>query len=107
MKAFGTACMASQRVHNPTLITPSLVGPSQYDETSETSRRSSSLSSRSLRYDDRDAVARRDCVTSTRTADFVRKLAEPDPTVLARVREPDEITTRAKSPGVVGIRGRG
>ncbi|WP_396918181.1 helix-turn-helix domain-containing protein [Mycolicibacterium sp.] len=36
-------------------------------------------------------------MTSTRTADFVRKLAEPDPTVLARVREPDEITTRILS----------
>lgn len=33
-------------------------------------------------------------MTSTRTADFVRRLAEPDPGVLARVREPDELSTR-------------
>lgn len=33
-------------------------------------------------------------MTSTRTADFVRRLAEPDPAVLARVREPDPISTR-------------
>lgn len=36
-------------------------------------------------------------MTSTRTADFVRKLTKPDATVLARVREPDEITTRILS----------
>jgi AcrR family transcriptional regulator len=36
-------------------------------------------------------------VASTRTADFVRRLAEPDPAVLARVREPDAITTRILS----------
>ncbi|MGV0737443.1 helix-turn-helix domain-containing protein [Mycobacterium syngnathidarum] len=33
-------------------------------------------------------------MTSTRTAEFVRRLAEPDPRVLARVREPDPISTR-------------
>ncbi|MDH6195764.1 AcrR family transcriptional regulator [Mycobacterium frederiksbergense] len=33
-------------------------------------------------------------MTSTRTADFVRRLADPDPAVLARVREPDPISTR-------------
>lgn len=33
-------------------------------------------------------------MASTRTADFVRRLAEPDPAVLARLREPDAITTR-------------
>ncbi|OMB86988.1 TetR/AcrR family transcriptional regulator [Mycolicibacterium conceptionense] len=33
-------------------------------------------------------------MTSTRTADFVRRLAEPDPAVLARVREPDPVSTR-------------
>jgi AcrR family transcriptional regulator len=33
-------------------------------------------------------------VTSTRTADFVRRLAEPDPAVLAQVDHPDEIATR-------------
>ncbi|WP_197373974.1 TetR/AcrR family transcriptional regulator [Mycolicibacterium baixiangningiae] len=31
---------------------------------------------------------------STRTADFVRRLADPDPAVLARIRETDAITTR-------------
>lgn len=31
-------------------------------------------------------------MTPTRTADFVRRLSRPDPTVLARVREADEIT---------------
>ncbi|MFV8048242.1 helix-turn-helix domain-containing protein [Mycobacterium sp. 48b] len=36
-------------------------------------------------------------MTSTRTADFVRRLAEPDPAVLARVRDPDEITARILS----------
>ena len=36
-------------------------------------------------------------MTSTRTADFVRRLAEPDPAVLARVREPDPISTRILS----------
>jgi AcrR family transcriptional regulator len=36
-------------------------------------------------------------VTSTRTAEFVRRLAEPDPAVLARVREPDPISTRILS----------
>lgn len=36
-------------------------------------------------------------MTSTRTADFVRRLAEPDPDVLARVREPDAISTRILS----------
>jgi AcrR family transcriptional regulator len=33
-------------------------------------------------------------VASTRTAEFVRRLAEPDPAVLAQVDHPDEITTR-------------
>jgi AcrR family transcriptional regulator len=33
-------------------------------------------------------------VASTRTADFVRRIADPDPAVLARIREPDAITTR-------------
>jgi AcrR family transcriptional regulator len=32
--------------------------------------------------------------TRTRTADFVRRLAEPDPAVLARVSEPDELSAR-------------
>ncbi|WP_029111683.1 TetR/AcrR family transcriptional regulator [Mycobacterium sp. URHD0025] len=36
-------------------------------------------------------------MTSTRTADFVRRLAEPDPAMLARVREPDPISTRILS----------
>jgi AcrR family transcriptional regulator len=36
-------------------------------------------------------------VASTRTADFVRRLAEPDPAVLARVRQPDAITARILS----------
>ncbi|WP_135451425.1 helix-turn-helix domain-containing protein [Mycobacterium sp. DL99] len=36
-------------------------------------------------------------MTSTRTADFVRRLAEPDPAALARVREPDPISTRILS----------
>lgn len=33
-------------------------------------------------------------MTSTRTAEFVRRLTEPDPAVLAQVDNPDEITTR-------------
>jgi AcrR family transcriptional regulator len=33
-------------------------------------------------------------VASTRTAEFVRRLTEPDPVVLAQVDNPDEITTR-------------
>jgi AcrR family transcriptional regulator len=33
-------------------------------------------------------------VTSTRTAEFVRRIAEPDPAVVAQVDNPDEITTR-------------
>jgi AcrR family transcriptional regulator len=33
-------------------------------------------------------------VTSTRTAEFVRRLAEPDPAVVAQVDNPDEITSR-------------
>jgi AcrR family transcriptional regulator len=33
-------------------------------------------------------------VTSTRTADFVRRIAEPDPAVVSQVENPDEITTR-------------
>jgi AcrR family transcriptional regulator len=33
-------------------------------------------------------------VTTTRTADFVRRLARPDPAVLTLVREPDAISTR-------------
>ena len=33
-------------------------------------------------------------MTSSRTAEFVRRLAEPDPGVLAQVENPDEITTR-------------
>ena len=33
-------------------------------------------------------------MTSTRTADFVRRLTEPDPVVLAQLENPDEITTR-------------
>jgi AcrR family transcriptional regulator len=33
-------------------------------------------------------------VTSSRTAEFVRRLAEPDPAVVAQVDNPDEITTR-------------
>ncbi|MGH7289657.1 MAG: TetR/AcrR family transcriptional regulator [Myxococcota bacterium] len=33
-------------------------------------------------------------MSSTRTADFVRRLAEPDPAVLALVRQPDAISAR-------------
>ena len=33
-------------------------------------------------------------MTSTRTAEFVRRLATPDPAVLAQVHDPDEITAR-------------
>jgi AcrR family transcriptional regulator len=33
-------------------------------------------------------------MTSTRTAEFVRRLTEPDPMVLAQIDNPDEITTR-------------
>jgi AcrR family transcriptional regulator len=33
-------------------------------------------------------------VTSTRTAEFVRRLTDPDPAVLAQLDNPDEITTR-------------
>jgi AcrR family transcriptional regulator len=33
-------------------------------------------------------------VGSSRTADFVRRIADPDPAVLARIQEPDAITTR-------------
>jgi AcrR family transcriptional regulator len=33
-------------------------------------------------------------VASTRTTEFVRRLAEPDPAALARVSQPDAITTR-------------
>ena len=33
-------------------------------------------------------------MTPTRTAEFVRRLAEPDPAVLAQIDDPDEITTR-------------
>jgi AcrR family transcriptional regulator len=33
-------------------------------------------------------------VTSNRTAEFVRRLTEPDPAVLAQVLDPDELTTR-------------
>lgn len=33
-------------------------------------------------------------MTSTRTAEFVRRLATPDPAVLAQIHDPDEITTR-------------
>ena len=33
-------------------------------------------------------------MTSTRTAEFVRRLTEPDPIVLAQIDNPDEITTR-------------
>ncbi|MUL47489.1 TetR/AcrR family transcriptional regulator [Mycobacterium sp. CBMA293] len=33
-------------------------------------------------------------MTSSRTEDFVRRLAEPDPTVAALVEHPDDITTR-------------
>ena len=33
-------------------------------------------------------------MASTRTTEFVRRLAEPDPAALARVSEPDAITTR-------------
>jgi AcrR family transcriptional regulator len=48
-------------------------------------------------------------VASTRTADFVRRIAEPDPAVLARIREPDAITTRildatVEQAEVIGVR---
>lgn len=33
-------------------------------------------------------------MTSSRTAEFVRRLTEPDPTVVAQLDDPDEITTR-------------
>jgi AcrR family transcriptional regulator len=33
-------------------------------------------------------------VTSTRTAEFVRRIADPDPAVVAQLDNPDEITTR-------------
>lgn len=48
-------------------------------------------------------------MTSTRTAEFVRRLTEPDPIVLAQVVNPDEITTRVlaatlEQAELVGIR---
>src|SRR5262249_31591311 len=60
----------------------------RYDETINVSH------VQSLRYDDRRDRARRNPVTSTPTAEFVRRLTEPDPIVLAQVDNPDEITTR-------------
>lgn len=36
-------------------------------------------------------------MTASPTADFVRRLAAPDPAVLAQIRHPDEITTRILS----------
>jgi AcrR family transcriptional regulator len=36
-------------------------------------------------------------MTSTRTTEFVRRIAEPDPAVVAQVDHPDEITTRILS----------
>jgi AcrR family transcriptional regulator len=48
-------------------------------------------------------------VASTRATNFVRRLTEPDPVVLARVREPDAITSRIldatlEQAEIVGIR---
>lgn len=48
-------------------------------------------------------------MTSTRTAEFVRRLTEPDPVVLAQVDNPDEITARIlaatlKQAELVGMR---
>ncbi|BCO57071.1 helix-turn-helix domain-containing protein [Mycobacterium intracellulare] len=48
-------------------------------------------------------------MTSTRTAEFVRRLTEPDPVVLAQVDNPDEITARilaaiAEQAELVGMR---
>jgi len=39
-------------------------------------------------------------VTSSRTEDFVRRLSEPDPAVVALVENPDEITTRILRAGL-------
>src|ERR1700722_10183542 len=57
-------------------------------------RRSLSLVVRSPPYGDRHERARRNPVTSTRTAEFVRRLAPPAPAVLPQVHAPDTITTR-------------
>src|SRR5271166_5880932 len=47
-----------------------------------------------LRYVRRTGRARSNCVTSSRTTDFVRRLTDPDPAVAAQVDNPDEITAR-------------
>ena len=33
-------------------------------------------------------------MTSTRAAEFIRRIAEPDPSVVAQLDNPDQITTR-------------
>jgi len=45
-------------------------------------------------YGDRRERARDQDVASTRTAEFVRRLAKPDPAVIAQLQDPDEITSR-------------
>src|SRR5882757_11341285 len=48
----------------------------------------------SPRYGDGEPRARRNPVTSSRTSEFVRRLVDPDPAVLAQVDNPDRITAR-------------
>jgi AcrR family transcriptional regulator len=46
------------------------------------------------RYDDPHERARSSDVTTSRTADFVRRVTAPEPAVLAQLHRPDDITTR-------------
>jgi AcrR family transcriptional regulator len=46
------------------------------------------------RYDDPHERARSSNVTTSRTADFVRRVTTPEPAVLAQLHRPDDITNR-------------
>jgi AcrR family transcriptional regulator len=92
----GDPCVTNHRVQSPMFMNFSLMRLSTTRsaiETTETPRLSMSHMTRCYANASRETGQGRDVATK-RTADFVRRLADPDPAVLERVREPDATTIR-------------
>src|SRR5246127_6020804 len=93
MNARITPCMATHRAHRPTPITtPTRGEPAML--ICETDRRTMSRTYQWLRYGEPHERAKSNHVTTSRTAEFVRRLTAPEPAVLAQLHRPDDITTR-------------
>src|SRR5882757_3437776 len=93
MKARGTPCIATHRDQSPRPISipPRRATATMRARDKETISVSLALTSP---YGDAAESARRNRMASNRTAEFVRRLAEPDPAVLAQLVDPDEFTSR-------------